>query len=229
MLRYALDEEETLAVHKRLIYTHAMKKRILQMPRTTPEEYRKSVEAENAKQRVKCGDENMAPALSTGKTIQEELNALRPLINSPKDLQTYGYILDPPTEKVYQGRREADRQLASGGKCIFHWGRLIFLRSTPVSTLIHGTYQLYTGTGSAYQDNAREKVYSSCRRVAGGPGCTTAENHVFKVSEVKRLATSWPFTRTPPPRNPIADSPPANTPESEDSSPALVEKAICLD
>ncbi|CAZ82130.1 unnamed protein product [Tuber melanosporum] len=239
MLRYALDEEETLAVHKKPIYTHAMKKRILQMSKTTPEEYRKSLEAEKAKQQMKSGDENMAPALSTGKTIPEELNALRPLINSPNKLQTYGYILDPPTEKeiklsldglksaggweqcdrcttrfqVYQGRREVDGQLASGGKCIFHWGRLIFLQRT----------------GSAYQDNAREKVYSCCRRVAGGPGCTTAENHVFKVSEAKRLAASWPFTRTPPPPNPTAGSPPTDSPESKDSPPTLVEKAICLD
>ncbi|PWW76954.1 hypothetical protein C7212DRAFT_357405 [Tuber magnatum] len=216
MLRYALDEEETFAIHKRLIYTSAMKMRIVKMSKTTPEEYRKSVEEEAKAKQQKSGDENMAPALSTGKTIQEELNELRSLISSSNMLQTYGYILDPPTEKeiklsldglksaggweqcdrcttrfqVYQGRRESDGELASGGKCIFHWGRLVFLQRT----------------GSAYQDNAREKVYSCCRRVAGGPGCATAENHVFKVSEAKRLAASWPFVRTPSPANPTADT-----------------------
>lgn len=154
MLQYALDEEEMSATHKRLIYTQVMKRRIFKMSKTTPEEYRKSIEEEKEKQRIKNGDENMAPALSTGKTIQEELNALRPLINPPDVLQKYGYVLDPPTEKeiklsldglnsaggweicdrcttrfqVYQGRRESDGELASGGKCIFHWGRLIFLQ-----------------------------------------------------------------------------------------------------
>ncbi|CUS10308.1 unnamed protein product [Tuber aestivum] len=239
MLRYALDEEEKIAIKKKPIYTQAMTKRIYMMSKMSPEQYRKSVEEEKAKQQKKSEDENMAPALSTGKTIRQELNALRSLINSPSLLQTYGYILDPPTEKeiklsldglksaggweqcdrcttrfqVYQGRRESDGELASGGKCIFHWGRLIFLQRT----------------GSAYQDNAREKVYSCCRRVAGSPGCTTAENHVFKVSEAKRLAASWPFICTPSPSNSTTDSPTADTPESKDSSPPLVEKALCID
>ena len=166
MLRYALDEEEDLATHKRLIYRQAMTKLISKMSKTTPEEYRKSVEEEKAKQQAKSGCENMAPALSTGKTIQEELNALRPLINSLDKLQTYGYILDPPTEKeiklsldgtasaggwekcdrcdtrfqVYQGRRESDGELASGGKCIFHWGRLVLPQRMLVSTLTHALY-----------------------------------------------------------------------------------------
>ena len=160
MLQYALDEEEMLATHRKSIYDQAMKKRIIKMSKTTPEEYRKSVEEGREKQRVKSGDGNMAPALSTGKTIQEELNALRHLINSPDMLRKYGYILDPPTEKeiklsldglnsaggweqcdrcttrfqVYQGRRESDGELASGGKCIFHWGRLIFLQRMPFPT-----------------------------------------------------------------------------------------------
>lgn len=166
MLRYALDEEENLAIHKKSIYTQAMKKLIVKMSKATPEEYRKSVEEEKAKQQAKSGGENMAPALSTGKTIQEELNALRPLINSLDKLQTYGYILDPPTEKeiklsldgtasgggweqcdrcntrfqVYQGRRESDGELASGGKCIFHWGRLVLPQRMLVSTLTHAVY-----------------------------------------------------------------------------------------
>ncbi|RPA93771.1 hypothetical protein L873DRAFT_1703663 [Choiromyces venosus 120613-1] len=216
MLRYALDEEEISATQKKSIYIHVMKTRIIKLSKTTPEEYRKAVEEEKAEQLRKSGDPNMTPALSTGKTIQEELDALRPLINSPKMLQTYGYNLDPPTEKeiklsldglksaggweqcdrcttrfqVYQGRRESDGELASGGKCIFHWGRLTFLQP--------------------YQDNARDRVYSCCRRVAGDPGCTTAENHVFKVNEAKRLAASWPFIRTTLPPTPVG-------------------KAICLD
>jgi len=160
MLKYALDEEEMLATHRKLIYTHVMGKRITKLSKTTPEDYRKSLEEEREKQQVKSGDESMAPALSTGKTIQEELNALRPLINSPDMLRKYGYILDPPTEKeikisldglnsaggweqcdrcttrfqVYEGRRESDGELASGGKCMFHWGRLIFLQRMPFST-----------------------------------------------------------------------------------------------
>jgi len=160
MLQYALDEEEMVATDRKSIYHQAMKQCIIKMSKTTPEEYRKSVEEEREKQRVKSGDGNMATALSTGKAIQEELNALRHLINSPDMLLKYGYILDPPTEKeiklsldglnsaggweqcdrcttrflVYQGCRESDGELASGGKCIFHWGRLIFLQRMPFST-----------------------------------------------------------------------------------------------
>lgn len=95
---------------------------------------------------------NSKVPLVTRLSPAEELAALRPLLQSREALGKYGYILRPPTREevkvaergieaaggwescdrcntrfqVFDGRRESDGQLASGGKCDYHWGRAVW-------------------------------------------------------------------------------------------------------
>lgn len=240
MLRLALDEEEKVAKEMRSIYAQAMKKRILKLQKISVADYKKEQEEkrkqaareEEGKKRVKVvhgkvidsGLDNAKPPLETGLTPAEELDALRPLLHSPADLAKYKYILQPPTDEevatavkgiqsaggweacdrcnsrfqVFEGRRESDGQLASGGTCTYHWGRAAW-PSRPSS-------------GRATKDN--DKIFTCCRqRMGQSAGCTTGESHVYKISEAKRLASVWQFTKTPDPPTP-------NT---------SIERAICLD
>lgn len=95
---------------------------------------------------------NSKAPLVTGLSPAEELITLRSLLQPWEALGKYGYILEPPTMEeigvaergikaaggwescdrcnsrfqVFDGRRESDGQLASGGECVYHWGRAIW-------------------------------------------------------------------------------------------------------
>lgn len=95
---------------------------------------------------------NSKAPLVTGLSPAEELTALGSLLQPWEALGKYGYILEPPTMgeigvaergveaaegweacdrcntrfQVFDGRRESDGQLASGGKCDYHWGRAVW-------------------------------------------------------------------------------------------------------
>lgn len=168
MLRLALDEEEKVAREMRIIYTQAMKKRIIKFQKTSVADYQKEQEGkreqaareEQERKRtmtahgiiVDHGMDNSKPPLVTGLSPAEELSALGSLLQSWEALGKYGYILQPPTVEevriagkgveaaegwescdrcntrfqVFDGRRESDGQLASGGNCVYHWGRAVW-------------------------------------------------------------------------------------------------------
>ena len=71
---------------------------------------------------------------------------------------------------VFPGRNE-EGKLTSKGQCHYHWAKL-----------------------PKFVADAR---YDCCKEPAGSPPCETAETHVFKVSNPKRLASSWQYARTP--------------------------------
>ncbi|KFY33573.1 hypothetical protein V495_08291, partial [Pseudogymnoascus sp. VKM F-4514 (FW-929)] len=84
--------------------------------------------------------------------------------------------------QVFPGRRESDGLLTSGGQCTYHWGKPFF--PSRGATDIKGS--------------KREKRYRCCGQALGdSAGCTKAATHVFKVTEVKRLAALFNFIATP--------------------------------
>ncbi|KAH8155551.1 uncharacterized protein LAJ45_00561 [Morchella importuna] len=251
LLKLALDEEEKVAREMRSIYPQAMKKRIVRLKNSSVAEFTKQQEEkqkqaareEEEKRRVKTvqgkivdnGMNNNKPPLDTGLTPAEELEALGALLQAPLNLAKYKYILEPPTAEeveaavrgteaaggweacdrcssrfqVFDGRRESDGQLASGGKCTYHWGR--------------AAWPSRSSGNRAPKDN--EKIFTCCRqRVGQSAGCTTCENHVYKISEAKRLASLWQFIKTPAP--PGSQSP-QSSPKGISKKP--IEKALCLD
>lgn len=75
-------------------------------------------------------------------------------------------------------------------------------------------------TNSAFALSDSDKLFTCCRQKVGqSPGCVTCENHVYKVSEAKRLAAIWQFVETPGHQKSIA----------EDEVMKPIERAICLD
>ena len=83
--------------------------------------------------------------------------------------------------QVFPGRREEDGALAGGGKCTYHFGKPYFQDPSPNDPKAK-----------------RVKKYRCCGESMGdSAGCTQAENHVFKVTEAKRLAAILNFEKTP--------------------------------
>ena len=146
--------------------------------------------------------------LLTGLTPAVELIHLSSLVHPPAVLIKYGHILLPPSPtdvalsnsgvvasqgweicdrcdsrfQIFPGRRESDGALASGGKCTYHWGRAVL---PPRSQIL--------GLGGG------ERVYTCCKEAIGASsGCVTADSHVFKVGDVKRLAGQWQWVHTYP-------------------------------
>jgi hypothetical protein len=72
--------------------------------------------------------------------------------------------------RIFPGRNEQG-ELASGGKCHYHWARL-----------------------PKFAADAR---YECCGNGAGSKPCTDAQSHVFKVTDPKRLASILQFEETP--------------------------------
>lgn len=76
------------------------------------------------------------------------------------------------------------------------------------------------GSRSAFAPTDSEKTFTCCRQKVGqSSGCVTCENHVYKVSEAKRLAAIWQFIGTPS----------SQPPTTEDGKNKPIERAICLD
>ncbi|KAG0646347.1 RNA exonuclease 3 [Hyphodiscus hymeniophilus] len=145
--------------------------------------------------------------VETGLTTEEELQILPRLFSPLAGLEKHGYITTVPTDsdielarkgieaakgwevcdrcksrfQVFPGRREGDGALASGGACTYHYGKP------------------YLSDRSASDPRAkREKRYTCCKQLlADSSGCTEAKCHVFKISEVKRMASVMNFEATP--------------------------------
>ncbi|KAA8907568.1 hypothetical protein FN846DRAFT_946927 [Sphaerosporella brunnea] len=222
IIKKCLDLEEEIALTKPSIYRNAMGKICMRYKKAKPEDYQKEIEAEKAAKKAKETPtpkaqsttrshlNNSKPPLDTGLTRAEELLRLRDFIASPEQLKKHGYILTPPTQaeieqakagveaaggyeycercttrfQVFPGRRITDGLLTTGGACSYHPGRRYGARPSP-------------GTVS-------EQTWTCCNRTVGSDtGCTVATTHVFKVSESKRLALTFPFSKTPP--NPNVD------------------------
>jgi RNA exonuclease 1 len=216
IIKKCLDLEEEVAITKPQLYRHAIAKLCARYKKATPEEYRKEQEAEQAAAKAKETPmskapsttkshlDNAKPPLDTGLSRVDEIIRLRDFVASPEVLKKHGYILTPPTKEeiqqakagveaaggyeycercttrfqVFPGRRISDGELTSGGTCTYHPGRRYGSRPTP--------------------GIASEQKWACCNRTIGlDPGCKVAKTHVFKVTEPKRLALTFPFSETP--------------------------------
>lgn len=133
---------------------------------------------------------------------EEEITIVKHLRTGLNSVAQYGWVIKAPTDQeiagakralaisggvetcdrcgtkftVYPGRN-SEGKFTSKGPCRYHWARAPHKRATS------------------------EGVYDCCGAVAGSEGCTVAEDHVFKVSDPKRLAALWQFETTPAPKH----------------------------
>ncbi|MCJ1288227.1 RNA exonuclease 3 [Xylographa opegraphella] len=207
LITAALDEEFKTARDDAQVYTNVLKLRIVALRRMKLEEWKK----ERLKQIAQDFSQITAPevmkpfpALETGLSSIEELLLLPKLITAQDGLSQHGYVTSPPTDaeieqarkgvdtsqgweqcdrcksrfQVFPGRRADDGALTSGGPCTYHFGK----PRRPAKEK--------SDTGH------KDTVYLCCGQQLGTAGCVTAESHVFKVAENKRLALIMPFVRT---------------------------------
>ncbi|KAI9813410.1 MAG: RNA exonuclease 3 [Pycnora praestabilis] len=213
VIKMALDEEEKAARESPSVYSNVIKLRIMAFKRMKLDEWKELRAEAIALSSVADGLPELPkvkppPPLETGLEPSEELALLPRLVAHQEGLQKFGYVISPPSEseilaakkgveaaqgweqcdrcksrfQVFPGRREGDGALTTGGRCIYHYGRSVRPQKQRTDAI----------TGHV------ESSYSCCNQAVGSSmGCTTAETHVFKVSEPKRLASILQFERTP--------------------------------
>ncbi|KAJ5648334.1 RNA exonuclease Rex3 [Penicillium lividum] len=211
LVTMALDEEETVAKDSPGVYSNVIKLRIVKLTKMGKEEWTKEVMAHlNSRyyqiQPVQQNVKSSKP-INTGLTRKEETALAAALITPLAGLEEFGYVTKAPTKaeiesarkgvieskgwekcdrcggrfQVFPGRRE-DGELASGGHCTYHPNRPVHPPRKKTDSV--------TGSREAYFPCCTESVGTSS-------GCTKVNNHVFKVSEAKRLASILQFEETP--------------------------------
>ncbi|OJD23453.1 hypothetical protein ACJ73_05194 [Blastomyces percursus] len=211
LVAMALDEEEKAAKEHYSVYANVIKLRIAKLRKMAREEWENNVSKYVVtKFGLPAGDkkpEESDGEISTGLNSQEEISLLSKLHVSREHLAEAGYVTGPPTNdeikaakcgaeaaqgweqcercngrfQVFPGRRE-DGLLATGGPCTYHHARPL---RPPKKKTDHIT-------------GHKESYYPCCNETVGtSSGCTKAKWHVFKVSEVKRLAAVLQFKETP--------------------------------
>ncbi|KAL9108485.1 MAG: hypothetical protein Q9227_006700 [Pyrenula ochraceoflavens] len=217
LVSLALDEEENVAKTGSSVYANIVKQRIVQLRKMSLEDWEKLVLARlqrNIKPRPNTSDskaeKTTQKSISSGLTAGEELQVLRKMRKSLAGLESFGYVTSPPSTEeiesaragikaangfekcdrcgtrfqVFPGRREEDGALTTNGTCTYHWERIQRPQSSRTDAI----------TGH------REPFYPCCKEPVGiSAGCTTSPHHVFKVAEVKRLASILQFAPTPEP------------------------------
>ncbi|RAL64034.1 hypothetical protein DID88_003222 [Monilinia fructigena] len=227
LITRVLDMEEE-ACETPTIYSNVVKNKIMVYKRMTVAQWKEERAREIAKEKAARAPTSDAPAvkpdgppkpIETGLSPEEELALLPRLYTAIHDLSQHGYVTTIPTPaeiekaksgieaskgwevcdrcktrfQVFPGRREEDGILASGGCCTYHFGK-----------------PYWKGRSSLDPKAKREKKWRCCdENIGDTSGCTTAEHHVFKVSEVKRLAAVLNFEKTPDNK---LDSPISNRP-----------------
>lgn len=227
LITMALDVEEKAALDKPAIHSSVVKNTILRYKKMSVSDWKVERRTEHDALVAKSEATNgVKPAveippvksIETGLPSHLEL-AILPKLHTPLDsLSPHGYITAIPSAEsiaiaksglsaaqgwevcdrckarfqVFPGRRESDGLLTSGGPCSYHWGKPFF--PSRASTDLKGS--------------KREKRYRCCGQAIGdSPGCIKAESHVFKVTEVKRLAALLNFIKTPDNEEACDDAP----------------------
>ncbi|TGJ80227.1 hypothetical protein E0Z10_g8547 [Xylaria hypoxylon] len=205
-----LDEEQEVATKKTSIYNTSIRNKILTYKKMSLAQWKdeRSKIAQSANiNSTESASTAAVESIETGLTPSQEFQFLPRLVFDLTLLDTYGYISKMPSEgdiadaeaavkacgntetcdrctrrfQVFPGRREADGALASNGNCTHHPGKLYYLKRAPGDR------------------SKAERRFKCCQRnyddEAGG--CTTAEHHVFKTTDPKRLAAVLNFAHTP--------------------------------
>ena len=196
IIDYCLTAEQYYATCYPLVYLNMFKTRISALGKLTADqwiEYRQQNPLEHAIP-IKAPPKGCDPKLSPSEQVT--LLSLRML--APQDtLAPFNYVpIAPNAEHIEQARqgveacngfevcdrcstrfqvfpgRRNDGVLASGGLCHYHPLRAV--KSKP------------------------DWIYPCCQKPAGETGgCTAAENHVFRITDPKRLALEMAFMETP--------------------------------
>ncbi|KAI9830865.1 MAG: RNA exonuclease 3 [Phylliscum demangeonii] len=214
LITMTLDEEEKLARDPPSIYNNDVRHRLSAVTKMKLPQWRELL----GRRHGPPPDERGRPArakspskeVQTGLTAAEELAVLPRLHASADALAKWGYITASPTAaelaearqgveaahgweqcdrcrkrfQVFPGRRPEDGALTGddGDECRYHWGKA------------------HTTSPGGQRHDPTETRYTCCNEdFPTAPACTTAAHHVFKASDVKRMALVLPFETTTEP------------------------------
>ncbi|ERF76882.1 hypothetical protein EPUS_02593 [Endocarpon pusillum Z07020] len=217
IITLALDEEEKMGRENPQIYKNVVGHRIQRLKKMNLEQWKSSVLAEFEKKYLppKKPTASKERTIETGLTAQQEIAVLAHIITPLKGLEAHGYVTTAPTAaeiktaedgviaaggfercdrcgtrfQVFPGRNSDDtsrtfgRLTSTENGCTYHWSKPF---RPPRSS---------AGVGE------QESYYLCCRGAIGSKGCTQAGDHVFKTSDVKRMASALQFEQTPWPKD----------------------------
>ncbi|KAM0709682.1 hypothetical protein Q7P35_003722 [Cladosporium inversicolor] len=215
VIKLALDEEEKAARDQPKVYANVIKNRIAAYRKMKPDAFVDVVKTAFNKGAPKPVQVNQGKAIHTGLTPAEEVKVAHHLVVPDQNvLIPHGYVPTPPTAaqaeeaaravEASMNYEECDRctarfrvfpdrndegKLTTNGPCRHHPRKKVFPPKQKTD--------FYTGGNQPY--------YPCCQEQVGSPGCTTAEDHVFKTSSPARLAAVLPFITTPENPSPAKD------------------------
>ena len=206
----ALTEEEIVAKNNPSVYENIVKLRIMKLKKMPLQDWkheRLNKISSNGQDVRGTTRSQESKEILTGLTVAQEVEMLSKLVAKQDGLQLHGYVTGKPSPEaveqarrgldaaqdweqcdrcktrfqVFPGRRPGDGALTSGGPCTYHPAKP---RRPPVN-----------GQAASGQ---KEALHACCRETVGtSTGCTTAEAHVFKFTDPKRLELVMPFLQTP--------------------------------
>ncbi|EER27064.1 RNA exonuclease 3 [Coccidioides posadasii str. Silveira] len=208
LISRALDEEEKAARESSSVYSNVIKLRITKLRKMKLSDWEEDVLNYLRPKNTQVLPLKPQPEpILTGLDVQGEIVMLSRFLASPEAQAKAGYVIVAPSKEdiknatkgnitaqgweqcdrcsgrfqVFPGRRE-DGLLASGGPCTYHHARLVRPPKKKTDHILGQT----------------EPYFPCCNEAVGtSAGCTKAESHVFKVTEVKRLAAILQFEKTP--------------------------------
>ncbi|EHK98271.1 putative RNA exonuclease 3 [Glarea lozoyensis 74030] len=210
----ALDLEEEAALQP-TVYSNLVKNKVLLYKRMTVSQWKTERQSDLAKAKAlqeastlsKPKPTEKPKEITTGLTTAQEIAFLPRLLTPTTALKSHGYVNTIPTPseiqtanlgveaskgwevcdrcksrfQVFPSRRPEDGALATGGTCTYHNGKPFWSDASATDATVK-----------------KQKKWRCCGEVIGdSPGCTTAACHVFKITEVKRLAAILNFVETP--------------------------------
>lgn len=204
----ALDEEFQTAKKNPKVYQNVIKSRIMVLRKMKLDVWKDERTKKIAQRQPNIGIQSLSvpKTIETGLTNAEEIAFVPRLAAKQEGLSKHGYVTEMPTSveleaankgvesaqgwelcdrcktrfQVFPGRRAEDGALTSGGSCTFHWAK------ARRPDMVKGG------------NRPRDLKYACCDETVGvSAGCTTADTHVFKISDPKRLALVLPFQITP--------------------------------
>jgi DNA polymerase III epsilon subunit-like protein len=215
VITMALDEEEKMGKENPQIYKNVVGHRIQRLRKMKIEEWKSSV-LEEFQRRYMPPKSPATPKeklIETGLTARQETAVLAHIITPLKGLEAHGYVTTPPTTEEIKAAEDGLKAAAGFERCdrcgtrfqVFPgrnsdetsktYGRLT---STENGCTYHWSKPLRPPKSSAGVGE-QESSYLCCRGAIGSKGCTQASDHVFKASEVKRMASILQFESTPRP------------------------------
>ncbi|KAI0383167.1 hypothetical protein F5Y04DRAFT_250768 [Hypomontagnella monticulosa] len=212
-----LDDEQYIATRRVAIYGNAIRNKIMMYKRMTVAQWMEERMA--AFQERKAQDAGTTPPapepIATGLTLSQEADFVHRLAGPLNAYEKFGYVCTIPSAEdiekaresveaagnvevcdrctrrfqVFPGRREEDGALTTNGSCVYHPGKTYFTERGPDKL------------------PRSQKKYRCCHQNVDDDsgGCTTGRTHVFKATNVNRLASLLNFAQTPPNPNVPAD------------------------